>query len=68
MKTIITMSILATLLISGSAFAASAFFTGNMSTGTSVTGRFIYNCEYNYAGNTFWRSFTTYCPSTIEIE
>jgi hypothetical protein len=55
------------LTLSGTASAATAFWTGRMETGQSVTGRFVYNCEYNYAGNTFWRAFGSYCPSSVEV-
>jgi len=56
------------LTLSGTASAATAFFTGQMESGTSVTGRFVYNCQYMYAGNYFWRAFVSYCPSSVEIQ
>ena len=35
---------------------------------TTVTYQQAWRCEYNYAGQTFWRVFTTSCPSSIEIQ
>ncbi len=55
------------LTISGNASAATAFWTGQMRTGQSVTGAFVYNCQYQYAGNYFWRAFSSYCPSSVEV-
>jgi hypothetical protein len=55
------------LTLCGNAQAATAFFTGQMNMGQSVTGRMVYNCQYQYAGHLFWRSFATYCPQSIEI-
>lgn len=51
------------------AFAATAYFTGNMEHVTTVTGRSGVSCEYNYAGSTFWRTFSgSRCPNRIEVE
>lgn len=66
MKKIISIFIIS-LILSGTAQAATAFFTGQMSNGQSVTGQYVYNCQYQYAGHFFWRSFGAYCPSSIEI-
>lgn len=56
------------LAICSNAFAATAFFTGNQEIVQSVTGRVVWNCQYNYAGRLFWRAFSVACPSQIEIE
>ncbi len=45
-----------------------AFWTGRMQQGQSVTGTFGFNCEYNYAGKTFWRMFSGSCPSSIDVQ
>lgn len=66
MKKIISIFVIG-LILSGTAEAATAFYTGQMTNGQSVTGQFIYNCQYRYGGNLFWRSFGTYCPNSIEI-
>lgn len=51
---------------SPSANAAIAFLQ-HCETGTSVTGRLIYIGTYQYAGQLFQRTFTEWCPATIEI-
>jgi len=65
--------ILAAALILGialPAYAATAFWTGNMEFVTTVTYQQGVRCEYNYAGNTFWRTFArrSSCPSKVEVE
>jgi hypothetical protein len=65
-RIIITIAILASLT-SGSAFAATAFWTGRMEQAQSVTYQMVWNCEYNYAGQTFWRAFRGSCPSSVEV-
>ncbi len=52
-----------------SAQAATAFWTGALRVGTSVTGQSGANCEYQYAGRTFWIFVVGLsCPAQIEIE
>jgi hypothetical protein len=53
---------------SSSAFAATAFWTGRQEQVQTVTYQFAWNCEYNYAGQTFWKVFKNSCPSSVEIE
>ena len=65
MKKIVLVCLL--MAVSIDAFGAQAYFTGRMESGQSVTGRFVYNCEYSYAGSYFWRAFESFCPSSIEI-
>ena len=56
-------------LSSASAFAATAYFTGNQRYVTTVTGRSGVACEYSVYGNTFWRTFAAFlCPLSIEVE
>ena len=55
-------------LVFGNAYAATAYFTGNMNMVTTVTYQMGYNCEYAYAGQTFWMVFTQYCPASIEVQ
>lgn len=66
MKKFIVMLVVG-LVISGNANAATAFWTGQVSYGQSVTGAYVANCEYMYAGNRFWRAFAGYCPSSVEV-
>lgn len=56
------------LAICSNAFAATAFFTGNQEMVQSVTGQYVWNCQYSYAGRLFWRAFAGTCPSQIEVE
>lgn len=55
------------MAISGTASAATAFWTGRMEQAQSVTGNTVMNCEYMYAGNTFWRAFAGYCANSVEV-
>jgi hypothetical protein len=55
------------LTISGTANAATAYWTGRMEQTRSVTGQVVVNCEYMYAGNTFWRAFQGYCANSVEV-
>ena len=66
MKKIITTLIIG-LTLSGTAQAATAFWTGRMEQAQSVTGQYVWNCQYMYAGNTFWRAFAGSCPSSVEV-
>lgn len=43
-----------------------AFWTGKSQQATSVTGVIGVNCEYSYAGRTFWRMHQGYCPPSVE--
>lgn len=60
--------LLIALVASTSAFAATAYFTGRMEMVTTVTYQQAWKCEYNYAGQTFWRVFRNSCPSSVEVE
>jgi hypothetical protein len=62
----LTLALVATATISEPAHAATAFLV-HCEGGTSVTGRFIYVGTYNYAGNTFQRAFTSWCPNSVEV-
>lgn len=55
------------LLASGAALAATATWTGNVQLVQSVTGAPAWNCEYSYAGRTFWRAFSSHCPPSVEV-
>lgn len=59
---------LVAILTFGQAFAATAYFTGNMNMVTTVTYQMGYNCEYNYAGKTFWMVFPSFCPASVEVQ
>ena len=56
------------LVVASAAHAATAYWTGKSEPAQSVTGAAGWNCEYSYAGQTFWRMFTGFCPSSIEIQ
>ena len=48
---------------------AVANWTGGMKLVTTVTYQQGANCEYSYAGRTFWRTFVgSSCPSTVEVQ
>jgi hypothetical protein len=62
----LTIAILVLLAFS-QAQAATAFFTGRMEMVQTVTYQMAWRCEYNYAGQTFYRLFQNSCPSTVEV-
>ena len=64
-KTVIA---LALIFGASAAHAATAYWTGASHYVTTVTYKSGISCEYNYAGNKFWRTFTQgYCPSSVEV-
>lgn len=58
---------IALLVVAGPALAATAYWTGRQEIAQSVTGMVVWNCEYNYAGRTFWRAFQGSCPTSVEV-
>lgn len=66
-KLFIITTLIAGIAVSSTAFAATAFWTGRQEQARSVTGQIVWNCEYRYAGNTFWRAFAGFCPSSVEV-
>jgi hypothetical protein len=52
--------------VAAPAHAATAFLQ-SCEMGTSVTGRMVYVGTYSYGGQTFSRSFASYCPQTLEV-
>jgi hypothetical protein len=54
-------------MASSTANAATAFWTGQSHMAQSVTGQTVWNCEYMYAGNRFWRAFAGTCPMSVEV-
>jgi hypothetical protein len=58
----------AMLAMASYALAATAFFTGRMEMVQTVTYQMAWKCEYNYAGQTFWKVFKNNCPSRVEVE
>jgi hypothetical protein len=55
------------LAVSFNVQAATAMWTGQMIMAQSVTYQTVWNCQYQYAGNYFWRAFRGTCPSSIEV-
>lgn len=57
------------IVLSMSASAAIvATFTGFQEQVQTVTGQFVWKCQYDYFGQKFYRLFRTHCPGTIEVE
>jgi hypothetical protein len=54
-------------LLSGTAEAARAMWTGRMEQVTTVTYQIAWNCEYDYLGQRFWRVFQGSCPASVEV-
>jgi hypothetical protein len=69
MKTLLATAVLSVAgVVSAHAFAQ-AYFTGNVTYTTGVTGVALTNCEYRYGNQTVWKSFKSpqVCPGTIEV-
>lgn len=45
-----------------------AFWTGKQQQVQTVTYQYGWNCEYNYAGRTFWRTFVGSCPLSVQVQ
>jgi hypothetical protein len=45
-----------------------AIFTGKQQQVQTVTSQYGWNCEYNYLGRTFWRTFVGSCPSSVQVQ
>lgn len=45
-----------------------AHWTGRQHQVQTVTYQFGWNCEYNYAGGAFWRTFVGSCPSSVQVQ
>jgi hypothetical protein len=45
-----------------------AYWTGKQHQVQTVTYQSGWNCEYNYAGRTFWRTFVGSCPSSVQVQ
>jgi hypothetical protein len=54
------------LFAASQAHAATAYLV-NCNTGTSVTGHFVYIGTYQYNGQYFTQTFTSYCPSSVQV-
>jgi hypothetical protein len=48
--------------------AATAYWTGKQNQVQTVTYQSGWNCEYNYAGQTFWRTFVGTCPTSVQVQ
>ena len=59
---------LALVCVASPAFAVTAFFTGNAHPVQTVTYRTGWECQYQYAGQTFWVTETSYCTPTVEVQ
>ena len=56
------------LAFAAPAFAATAYWTGRQEQVQTVTGQFVWKCEYNYNGQMVYELFQTSCPSSVEIQ
>jgi hypothetical protein len=53
---------------STAALSATAYWTGRSERAQTVTYKWVWRCEYAYAGRNFWFLFETSCPSSVEIQ
>ena len=49
------------------AMAALAMWTGRSQQVQTVAYKWVWNCEYSYNGQRFWRMFEGSCPATIQV-
>lgn len=68
MKRITVFAFIGGLFAATSAYAATAYWTGQQEPAQTITGLSVWNCAYNYNGQTIWRLFETSCPQSIEIQ
>lgn len=59
--------LIAALLGSAQAHAATAIWTGRQEQVQTVTYQWVWRCEYMYAGQKFWKLFQSSCPSSVEV-
>ncbi len=50
-----------------SANAATAIWTGRQEQVQTVTYQWVWRCEYNYLGKTFWKLYQSGCPASVEV-
>jgi len=60
--------ILVVIAVAAPAYAATAFWTGRQEQVQTVTYKWMWKCEYNYAGQKFWQIHEGSCPSSVEVE
>lgn len=48
--------------------AATATWTGQEQQITTITNKQGWNCEYTYAGQTFWRAYVGTCPASVAVQ
>ena len=68
MKRVSLAALVAGLLLSTSALAAQAYWTGRQEPVVTVTGKSAWKCWYDYNGQTITAIFETSCPSSIEVQ
>ena len=69
MKKLITSGLVALALTLSAYGYATAYWTGKSRTVRTVTNQIGVSCEYNYAGNKFWRTFVNIpCPVSVEVQ
>lgn len=56
------------LCAAANAHAATAYFTGRQEQVQTVTYQYGWRCEYQYAGQKFWRVFVGSCPMQVEVQ
>ncbi len=54
-------------LVTSTSYAATAYWTGRSEQVQTVTYQWGWNCQYNYAGQYFWRVFSGFCPMSVEV-
>lgn len=60
--------LMALLVFSNSSFSATAVWTGRSEMVQTVTYKWVWRCEYTYAGRNFWFLFESSCPSSVQVQ
>lgn len=68
MKLVGSLAFVLSLLAATSAYAATAYWTGQWVQVQTVTFKTGWKCQYNYNGQTFWQVFDHACPATVEVQ
>jgi hypothetical protein len=45
-----------------------AYWTGKQQQAQTITNQIGWTCEYSYAGQTFWRTFVSTCPASVQVQ
>ena len=68
MKLVSALAFVFGLFAATSAYAATAYWTGQWEQVQTVTYKIGWKCQYNYNGQMVYELFQMSCPSSVEIQ